>query len=435
LKLNSTTNVSAIASRMPPPKLNRQQSKRVQVVTNPFEWWEWTTRGLALCILGISATSAVVELMRLLQHHQERLDCDFDCRVDRVLAHSVTPTNPQYEAPFVPRPEIEALLRSAMGVCPRDKFTIVAGTLGSGKSRIVRQVAMNRTGVVHLSYFTGDFVRRNRRISVAEQILTDMTMSQAPVVNSQQEVLDICGAAATRHRLAHPSNPLWIPTLIIEMRSDFNISSGINAVAGIAKQLGVDGQRRLSVIVVLDEGAIVHLPFDNDRHNVIWVDDFSESEAHLFLDYLGAFPLNVRIDANGSDLNASLRQRVFEFVGTRAATLVDLVHLLGNVQAEAIDCRVDAWIDEQIDDARTTLGRLFALADHRGDFDLRVVVDALLKSRQQAVRTSELPGLLVSPRLVSEILQERHALVYHFPTSTYRFASRAVFHAAKQLLE
>jgi hypothetical protein len=336
LKLNSTTNVSAIASRMPPPKLNRQQSKRVQVVTNPFEWWEWTTRGLALCILGISATSAVVELMRLLQHHQERLDC---------------------------------------------------------------------------------------------------AMSQAPVVNSQQEVLDICGAAATRHRLAHPSNPLWIPTLIIEMRSDFNISSGINAVAGIAKQLGVDGQRRLSVIVVLDEGAIVHLPFDNDRHNVIWVDDFSESEAHLFLDYLGAFPLNVRIDANGSDLNASLRQRVFEFVGTRAATLVDLVHLLGNVQAEAIDCRVDAWIDEQIDDARTTLGRLFALADHRGDFDLRVVVDALLKSRQQAVRTSELPGLLVSPRLVSEILQERHALVYHFPTSTYRFASRAVFHAAKQLLE
>jgi hypothetical protein len=125
----------------------------------------------------------------------------------------------------------------------------------------------------------------------------------------------------------------------------------------------------------------VHLPFDSDRHNVIWVDvdDFSESEAHLFLDNLGAFPLNVRIDANGTDLNASLRRRVFEFVGvgTRAAaaTLVDLVHLLGNVQLEAIDCRVDAWIDEQIDDAQITLGRLtfVALADHRGDFDLHAM--------------------------------------------------------------
>jgi hypothetical protein len=354
--------------------------------------------------------------------------CDFDCRVDRVLAQTVPPPDPLVDAPFVSRPTIEALIRPVIGT-PQHTYTIVAGAHGTGKSRLVRELAMNLTGVVAVSYSDADFVGT----SIGGLILADMTKSREHETSPAHVLTAVCKQASERRRLKDRSKPTWVPTIIIELRSDIENQGGVKAIAGIAKELGVDSHG-LSVIVVLnDADAIFGLPDDTDRQNVIWVDDFSDGEAHSFLDELGALPLNKRFDANGTDMNASLRQRVFEFVGTRAVDLVGLVDSLKIVAVDAIDDHVEAWIGKELFDAQLTIGRMFALADHRGDFDLRIVVDALLKSRDQTIRSDELPGLLKEPKVVSEILKARHALLYHFPTATYRFHSRAFFHAAMRL--
>jgi hypothetical protein len=65
--------------------------------------------------------------------------------------------------------------------------------------------------------------------------------------------------------------------------------------------------------------------------------------------------------------------------------------------------------------------------------DMRVLVNALLALPDASVLTEEFYGVLAVPNQVAPLLKKYPAVLYHFPSKSYRFYTPAYLHAARAL--
>jgi len=358
--------------------------------------------------------------------------CDRDCRAERLLLSREVVPVVEGMPPYVPRPQIEAILAHAIGHTDQTYVALI-GPRGVGKTRVVEAAVANQTGVVRLDLGG----RLESREVVYRAIFQELGDKLA------DEFSDFGVGVVTRlfqrvkaqHRRLHPAAVDWVPTVIAEVRTGGDQHDVIYDIATAFKALNTDRRSCRVILVLSDADAAFGLPMDERRQTLVWIDDFTIDEAAQFLDNVGCLPLHRRIDSNGTDLNEQLRRRLFAFVGTRPSTLESIATMLADVPPASLDERVDKFIVAELAQADDVLRRLFAQSASPSGAEFRRLVETLLQSPELAVSPKQLSGDLAVPDVATKVLKRYHALLFHHPSRTYRFYSPTYVHAARNLIE
>lgn len=147
----------------------------------------------------------------------------------------------------------------------------------------------------------------------------------------------------------------------------------------------------------------------------MWIDDFTVAQAHEFFDRHQFLLLNTESIANTVDVNAQLRMRLFDTIGTRPVDLEKAISTLG--ATSATDESVDRFVGEALLDARDVLVTLFKRTDKPTGDEFKVCVRALLALGDDpsvGVLKESFDGALGVARLVAQALKLDHALLYLF---------------------
>jgi hypothetical protein len=238
----------------------------------------------------------------------------------------------------------------------------------------------------------------------------------------------------------------WRPIIIAEVMRGIS-DNAIREVATAVKALAVDERAAHVILVLSDANAAFSLPDDPDRQKVLWVEDLTEEEAHLLLDRFDFF-IRQKHD-NGtfidSDANGRLRALLFSNVGTRAATLVAAVSesKVTASEGERNDvlfdaAKVEEFITMRVNQARATVQRLSTLKSSNreasGAAFSQLLLDLLIAG-ESGVPEGVADKYLVPPDQAARIFNSYHAILYHFPTQSYKFHSVAHRRAAQQLYD
>jgi energy-coupling factor transporter ATP-binding protein EcfA2 len=352
--------------------------------------------------------------------------CDRDCRAEKAILtpHLLLAENMPV---YVPRPFFEAQLAPHVAHASQE-YIVVIGPRGVGKSRVVDAVVADRPGVLLVDVGESQSVVDAIFSSLGENLVSDFPERSTNVLK------DLFRRVALRHRRKHPAEPDWVPTLVVEVRSGKDGRAMVHNVAPVIKSLNTDKRSCRVILVLSDADAAFGLPTDDDRQMLVWVDDFTSDEANQFFDNVGCLPLRQRFDANNTDLNDRLRRRWFEFVGTRPAALEFVANQLARVPVASLDDRVDELIDAQLEAATNLLRALFEQSASPNGAQFRQLVELLLQAPDHAVGRAQLTGDVALPDVATNVLKRYHALIYHIPSSSYRFYSPAFLHAARRLL-
>jgi hypothetical protein len=236
-------------------------------------------------------------------------------------------------------------------------------------------------------------------------------------------------AALFREASARRGGGTWVPTVVAEVDRG-STDKVVENVAKALKRLGSDSKSCRAVLVMSDANAAFALPKDDARIELIWVDDFSETEAHAFLNQTDLFPLGIDVLEDGTDANALKRQRVFDVAGTRPARLLQLVAKMRG------GASLEEYLETVMRDARDVLGRLTkpdASMTSPSAEDMVGLVRALLASPSSSVPAVSFTSVLSKPDKVAPLLKDYHALLYHYETKSYRFYSPAFRLAALEM--
>ena len=222
--------------------------------------------------------------------------------------------------------------------------------------------------------------------------------------------------------------------------------NAIREVATAVKALAVDERAAHVILVLSDANAAFSLPDDPDRQELLWVEDLTEEEAHSLLDHYNFF-LRHKLE-NGSfidgDTNAQFRTKLFSSIGTRAATLVAAVTKSEVTDSESERsvvsysvAKVEEFITMRLNQARATVQRLSTLKSSNretsGAAFSQLLLDLLIAD-ESGVPEGVADKYLVSPSEAARIFKgDMHAVLYHFPTQSYKFHSVAHRLAAQQL--
>ena len=214
-------------------------------------------------------------------------------------------------------------------------YTVAIGPRGGGKSTAVQMAVKERNGALSVTItsesdmyevITGAIHRAE-----VKAFGTDSLRAGGFKITTEADLVEVMREAT---KLRTPYEPLWIPTLVVEV--DQHASDAVvTKVAKMLKLLCMDHSAAHVVLVLSDAIAGFALPNDHARQTIVWVEDFSEAEAHAYLDhchFLMADPKNQK----DVEAKRAQRQGLFATVGTRAAFLKKAV-----LEGEG---RLDAYI-------------------------------------------------------------------------------------------
>lgn len=350
------------------------------------------------------------------------------------IALSIVNVKVDFSLPtYVNRPTVEKQLDRFFSVSD-DKYAVVVGPRGCGKSTVVDGVASNHSGVIAISLGITD-----RAVDVYEKIVKRLGHQYAKEFEKPDEELlrQLFLDASTKYNRKYKTKT-WVPTIVAELTNS-NVDSSVSVLTNTLKRLNSDKSKVCRVIMVLsDANAAFGLPPDPARQSIVWVDDFTIVLANEFFDKQQFLPLGVRFvnDTNGVvvDVNAQLRSVLFDKIGTRPIDLKDAISSIGSTNGSYED--VDQFVVTKVTEAHRVLSTLSKRNIEPTGDEFKTVVRSLLAlggDPIDGVSAESFDGTVGDARLVAQALKLNHALLYHFPTATYRFYSRAYYHAALQL--
>jgi len=306
---------------------------------------------------------------------------------------------------------VERNLKSSPG------YMVVCGPRGCGKSTMVLDALRGRGGVI-----VKRFGNESDTKAMFQQLLSSFHTTTIKLT-AEDDVKSLFNDVQRKH---YPANPAWRPVIVAEV--DRGITDDVIVeVSKALKRLGCDLAAAHVFLVLSDANAAFALPDDPSRQKMLWIEDLTTAEANTLLDLRKFFVGN-----------AEVRQRLFDCVGTRVADLIAAV-----VEAEVAnnplkydEGRLDTFIADRLRMAEDTVRRLMTLEGSTpksgGVAFTRLVRDILGTDRDglPEVATRE---YLVAPDLAARVFKRYHAVMYHQPTSTYRFHSVAHRRAAEKI--
>ena len=151
-----------------------------------------------------------------------------------------------------------------------EKYFVLYGAKGVGKSTIVERAAKGRKGVIMLRITTA-----HSRDDVMGELAETLNLTE------KSKTIDYIEALAKAK-----SSDGTLPTIIIEVEraGSLDLSLGVQAARGVAKALAA----ACNVIIVLSEAnALLEFGKDGDRANMIFIDELTEPEARKYIVALG----------------------------------------------------------------------------------------------------------------------------------------------------
>ena len=260
----------------------------------------------------------------------------------------------------------------------------------------------------------------------------------------------------------NPASAEWRPTIIAELtRNPGSFTYGEQVT--LMKDLSADRGLANVILVLSDADAAFAMPKDDDRQTPIWVDDFTEDEAHAYLDKLEYLlpppppsspsppppspsppppsPSPPPPSPNDCSGDNDLRKKLLYETGTRVITLTKAAEFDGTLH--------EFIAGKQVAGERDVSGLVNLKSGGEGQNGKafkRLVIDLLentcdgrsLQGFDARLENLGLPRVatteyLEKPATVCDIFNSDHALLYHRPSDSYRFHSTSHRRAAERL--
>ena len=291
---------------------------------------------------------------------------------------------------YVTRPLLENCILQASEQSLKNKggaYTIIVGAKGAGKTSAVARVLREKKGVVALLVSDND---------TPESLILKLVKKCGIEVRQGLKIdLEEFGPVLLKAAEIRKGRPI---TIVFEVERSSASVAILNLIKNFAKYLAVYA----SVIIVLSEANMGLVFGDDERQEIIWVDEMDIEEAkeyarklhpgvsdvdlELLLDKIGKFPLKI----------------------------------LNSMKALKKGIPVAQIIEDAV---------LAAKADFVA-FTLEPILTAL-KATPDGVDVSEFNGVkyegtnLAQPKQVAVAMKEANCVVYHMPSKQYKLASRA----------
>ena len=380
-----------------------------------FKWLATTVAGSAC---------AMTYGLGILKWWQER-PCTIENNAAKALLNSRSALSSSC-APIIPRKYLDDKIRRALDTTVG--YVIVEGPRGCGKTTgVIQALTDDDAGVLYVNMNNNEDACAS--IAKALDVLTqDRPLNQDRRL-TQDRLENVLRKATARKK------PTIIAELNLVQRPD-----GYRDHIQTLKEFSADYGLANVIIIVNDADAPFAMPTkDRKRQKVVWVEDFSEEEAHAYLDQCGALPCD---RGNPADPNLALRNEVFYEAGTRAMVLAaaaaewalesTLSRLIIKGARQDGTREVDALVNVEGDNVKangTAFTRLIIdLLENTSDgWSLQGFDDGDTGGRAASLGLPrELTGAyLVAPGPASEVFQQNgyHAVLYHGPSDSYRFHS------------
>ena len=350
-------------------------------------------------ILAAAVASVAVATVAVQNWWQERSETIANTAADVLLKSKVDDVMELSEAVkkdvLVPRPRLAVALTAHL---EKSAYAVVEGPRGTGKTTGVLLALCGKPGVLRVKMTNKD----DACVAVAKAL----RMPNADTM-TQTRLEDVL-------RKTKKAKKGECPTIIAELVPDAKTHNFVHQV-GVLKELCVDKRLVKVVIVLSDADAAFAMPEDFARQKRIWVNDFNEDDAHIYLDKLGA---------------PQARNELFYEAGTRP------MHLLA-----AAEKGFNTFIALAQGEAEKKLDALLYMKGGEPGASApgftRLTIDLLENtsdgwSLQGFDKSAENLGLprrstlkyLASPQIVANVYKKNgHAVLYHQPSDTYRFHS------------
>lgn len=362
---------------------------------------------------------------------------------DRQAAQNLLKSSVNLSVPpsmFVDRGSVTETLQNYLNSPAGAHYAVVVGPRGSGKLTAVQAAVQGRSGVVNIIVREQD--------SALSALKGHLGLNQSSITDDEH-ICNVMHRAADM--LVDPSegtNASWCPTLICEIDTQSGQEAAdtmIQATANRFKTLCAD-RRTARVILVLDDAyAYFSLPTDRARQHIVWVDDFSEDDAHDYFDKCNFLMPCDEDSPDPNEPNMLKRQELFETLGTRIATLESASRLGvggkgGSIPDEELHARLDTFMSSERLAAKSELRWLLRaksgdqIEEHM-DFE-RLILDLLSTTDEIGVPEERTEDYLGRPAVASKAFSQKgmRAVLFHLPTRTYRFYSPAHRRAAEEWL-
>ena len=354
-------------------------------------------------VAGVAVAAAAVQNWwqeRFETIAQNAADVLFKSKVDDVaeLSEAVK------KGAIVPQPRLAEVLTAHL---EKSAYAVVEGPRGTGKTTGVLLALCGKPGVLR--------VRMTNKDIACVEIAKALRMPNADTMTLTrlEDVLRKTKKAKKGER----------PIIIAELVRNAKTHNFVHQV-GVLKELCADKRLVKVVIVLSDADAAFAMPEDFARQKRIWVNDFNEDDAHIYLDKLGA---------------PQARNELFYEAGTRP------MHLLAAAE-EGFAQFIALAQEEAQEDIDALVHRRGDVPEASGPAFRRLIIDLLEKtsdgwSPQGFDKGAEKLGLprqstleyLETPKHVADVFKDGcHAVLYHQPSHTYRFHSTSHRRAAEK---
>jgi hypothetical protein len=215
------------------------------------------------------------------------------------------------------------------------------------------------------------------------------------------------------------------PTIVVEFARDAESEEYGKEQVGVLKKVCADKGLANVVVVLSDADAAFAMPEDVARQKKIWLEDFTQVDAHTYLDKLGApkprDELFYQVGTRPMQLLSAAEDGFTEYIATEqgqaAKNIRELIYLEGPTDKSSGPAFKQLIIDllENTGDGRSLQG-----------FD-----DS---AENLGLPCSSTVEYLASPRVVAKLYKgnECHAVLYHQPSDTWRFHSTSHRRAAER---
>ena len=391
----------------------------------------WRAQKVALLVGGSACLAQTVKFVK--DSYELRNRHPIERAAQALLASQIRCSTPPAE--LIDRPEVVERFSHVLNSELRGVgYAVAIGPRGGGKSTAVQAAAKDRNGTLSVTVTSSssmyEVIAEAIRVAEFEAFGTESLRADGFTITSDGQLALVMRKAAELRRKTtttsgdggdddDPDDPSWIPTLIVEVEDQHATDEIVDNVATMLKRLCVDDRAVHGVLVLADEYAGFGLPNDRGRQTIVWVEDFSEVEAHAYLDkrhFLLADPKNQK----DVEAKRARRQELFATVGTRAASL--------NNAVEVGEGQLAAHILSMQQTGATELASLLGVTtiktpngERKSDF--QQLVRDMLKRDDGLPRSATEGYLPANPAVVARVFQEKgqHAVMYHTPSSTYQF--------------
>ena len=372
-----------------------------------------------------------------------------------VLRSSIGPPIPSFDNGFTPRPALSDRINQAL-----DKFgfVVIEGPRGCGKTSCVRDALTDRAGVVHFSTWSHLDPSSKVLKALSETLDPWSRSSRPPLPLTKDQLFEVCRKTTA---LRQPYEASWRPTIVVETSAGMgHVGDYVGSRRGRCLQANDYGDyptdygsmvtmlqhlslsKLANVVIVLSDDdaafAVTDADVDHGLGHRLWVDDFSEAEAHAYLDKIEALPCN---RANAADPNLALRNEVFHELGTRPASLTRAAsewltpRILGFDLSSSPVRGLRELIRINQMQSEGDIFNLCTFANGNGAAFTRLIDDLLETTDEVGVPIERARQYLASPDDIRDGYRRTkgtgwnhpdhpwHTVLYHRPTDTYRFNS------------